>query len=62
MRRLVTCLMAWNPIALRRQIREMEDEAERLSSLLASAAKRIELLKSENRQLALMEQSRNRET
>jgi hypothetical protein len=32
----------------------MEDEAERLSSLLVSAARRIELLKSENRQLALM--------
>jgi len=54
MRRLIACLMAWNPIALRQQIREMEDEAERLSSLLVSAARRIELLKSENRQLALM--------
>lgn len=40
MRRLITCLMAWIPVS-RRRFNEVEAEAQRLSSLLHHAAKRI---------------------
>jgi len=40
MRRLITCLVAWIPVS-RRRFNEVEEEAQRLSSLLHRAARRI---------------------
>jgi hypothetical protein len=56
MRRLITCLQAWNPAHLRAKVEELEAEARHLSRLLELAGRKIGALQEENRQLAVMKE------
>ena len=61
MRRLISCLVAWSPIHLRRKVKELEREADHLSRLLELAGKKIGQMRHENQQLVLMKEA-NKET